>query len=204
VSVVRVRVTLRLTVSQSFRLGFEPRLGLMTRYLFPHESCCPVYMGRPLWREDGSVFCQGQSIICHLSVYTYYLQHDIYQLIYVQYVQGLCQSKLGTADYALLIVATATTAVSHLNGPPNLPTWRAGPRIYIPQWQGGPVIPPGTGFAFRRLLRLAELRCRYSRTPSSFIIHHVSVSDGYEHRSLKEEVLKRTNRLLSFDTIRTA
>jgi hypothetical protein len=32
------------------------------------------------------------------------------------------------------------------------------PRIFIPQEQGGPVIPPGTGFPFRRLLRLAELR----------------------------------------------
>jgi hypothetical protein len=36
------------------------------------------------------------------------------------------------------------------------------PRIYIPQEQGGPVIPPGTCFPFRRLLRLAGLRCRYS------------------------------------------
>jgi hypothetical protein len=32
-----------------------------------------------------------------------------------------------------------------------------GPRIYIPQEQGGPGIPPGTGFPFRRLLRLARL-----------------------------------------------
>jgi hypothetical protein len=31
-----------------------------------------------------------------------------------------------------------------------------GPCIYIPQEQGGPVIPPGTGFPFRRLLRLAN------------------------------------------------
>jgi hypothetical protein len=37
-----------------------------------------------------------------------------------------------------------------------------GPRIYISQEQGGPVIPPGTGFPFRRLLRLARLRWRYS------------------------------------------
>jgi hypothetical protein len=36
------------------------------------------------------------------------------------------------------------------------------PYIYIPQEQGGPVIPPGTGFPFRRLLRLARLRWRYS------------------------------------------
>jgi hypothetical protein len=40
------------------------------------------------------------------------------------------------------------------------------PRIYIPQEQGVPVIPPGTGFPFRRLLRLAGLRWRYSNPPS--------------------------------------
>jgi hypothetical protein len=34
-----------------------------------------------------------------------------------------------------------------------------GRRIYIPQEQGDPVMPPGTGFPFRRLLRLAGLRC---------------------------------------------
>jgi hypothetical protein len=32
-----------------------------------------------------------------------------------------------------------------------------GSRIYIPREQGGPVIPPGTGFTFRRLLRLARV-----------------------------------------------
>jgi hypothetical protein len=37
-----------------------------------------------------------------------------------------------------------------------------GFRIYIPQKQGIPVIPPGTGFPFRSLLRLAGLRWRYS------------------------------------------
>jgi hypothetical protein len=40
-----------------------------------------------------------------------------------------------------------------------------GPCIYIPQEQGGPVIPPGTGFPFLRLLRLAGLRWRYSNPP---------------------------------------
>jgi hypothetical protein len=38
-----------------------------------------------------------------------------------------------------------------------------GPCIYVPQWQGGPIIPPGSGFPFRRLLRLAELRWRFSK-----------------------------------------
>jgi hypothetical protein len=40
-----------------------------------------------------------------------------------------------------------------------------GPRIYIPQEQGGPIIPPGIGFPFRCLLRLAGLRWRYSTPP---------------------------------------
>jgi hypothetical protein len=39
------------------------------------------------------------------------------------------------------------------------------PRIYIPQEQGGPVIPPGTGFPFSRLLRLVGLRWSYSNPP---------------------------------------
>jgi hypothetical protein len=58
---VRVRVTLQLTVSQSVCLGVEPRPGLMTRYLFILESYRPVHMGRPLWREVGSVIV-GKSV----------------------------------------------------------------------------------------------------------------------------------------------
>jgi hypothetical protein len=37
--------------------------------------------------------------------------------------------------------------------------------IYVPQWQGGPVIPPGTRFPFRRLLRHAGIGWRYSNPP---------------------------------------
>jgi hypothetical protein len=40
-----------------------------------------------------------------------------------------------------------------------------GPLIYIPQEEGGPVILPGTGFPFLRLLRLSGLRWRYSNPP---------------------------------------
>jgi hypothetical protein len=39
------------------------------------------------------------------------------------------------------------------------------PRIYIPLEEGGPVISPGTGFHFRRLLRKAGLRWKFSTTP---------------------------------------
>jgi hypothetical protein len=42
-----------------------------------------------------------------------------------------------------------------VRGSPNL---GPDPRIYIPQEQRGPIISPGTGFPFRRLLRLAGLR----------------------------------------------
>jgi hypothetical protein len=40
-----------------------------------------------------------------------------------------------------------------------------GPRIYILQEHGGPVIPPGIGVPFRRLLRLAGLWRRHSNPP---------------------------------------
>jgi hypothetical protein len=40
-----------------------------------------------------------------------------------------------------------------------------GPRIYIPQEKDDPVIPPDTGFPFRRPLRLAGIRWRYSYLP---------------------------------------
>jgi hypothetical protein len=47
---------LRLTISPSVSLGVEPHLGLMTRYLLLFDSYGLVFVGRPLWREDGSFF----------------------------------------------------------------------------------------------------------------------------------------------------
>jgi hypothetical protein len=46
---VKVKVTLRLTVSQSVSLG--------VRYLLLFDSCGLMFVGRPIWRENGSVFC---------------------------------------------------------------------------------------------------------------------------------------------------
>jgi hypothetical protein len=69
----------------------------------------------------------------------------------------------------LLTLASAVILESEstvLNSEPlNLEGQRPGPRIYIPQWQGGPVIPRDTRFRFRRLLRLAGPRLRYSNPP---------------------------------------
>jgi hypothetical protein len=47
---VKVKVTLRLTVSQSVSVGVEPHLGLMTRYLllFVTYGLVFFFVGRPL------------------------------------------------------------------------------------------------------------------------------------------------------------
>jgi hypothetical protein len=43
--------------------------------------------------------------------------------------------------------------------------WHSDPGIYIPQGQTGPVILPGTGFLFRRLLQISGMRWEYSKPP---------------------------------------
>jgi hypothetical protein len=48
------------------------------------------------------------------------------------------------------------------------------PRIYIPQKQVGPVIPPETGFPFRRLLRQTGRRRRYSNLPPRAVMGNVN------------------------------
>jgi hypothetical protein len=53
--------------------------------------------------------------------------------------------------------------LSQIRGSPH--PGRLGPRIYIPQQQGCPVVPPGTGFPFRRFVRLTGLQWRHSIPP---------------------------------------
>jgi hypothetical protein len=45
------------TDGQSVSLCVEPNLGLMTRYLLLFDSYGLIFVERPLWGEDGSVFC---------------------------------------------------------------------------------------------------------------------------------------------------
>jgi hypothetical protein len=85
-------------------------------------------------------------------------------------------STCGHSPYVSLTIAAGTCQRSHSRVRVPRDSWPnstfsdsrlpqpggPGPRIYIPQEQYGPVIPPGTGFPFRRLLRLAGLRWRYS------------------------------------------
>jgi hypothetical protein len=60
-----------------------------------------------------------------------------------------------------------------------------GSRIYIPQEEGGLVIPPGTGFPFSRLLRLARLWWMYSNSSPHRSSHEILVilSRGGPHRT---------------------
>jgi hypothetical protein len=59
----QVKVMLWLTVSQSVCFGVKFTLELVTRYYFLSESCCVVSVGRPLWREVGSLSCQSLSSV---------------------------------------------------------------------------------------------------------------------------------------------
>jgi hypothetical protein len=63
------------SVSQSVLVS-SPVRGSWPDIYFYFESYCPVYMGRPLWREDGSVICLGQSVVMSLvSIYTFLQVH---------------------------------------------------------------------------------------------------------------------------------
>jgi hypothetical protein len=64
---------------------------------------------------------------------------------------------------------------------------RQGPRIYIPQKQGSPVISPDTEFQFHRLLRLAGIRWRYSNPPPRGVAYSCSSCAPY-NRSVRTTV----------------
>jgi hypothetical protein len=111
---VKVKVTLRLTVSQSVCLGVKPNLGLLTRdfFFFP-QSYCLVFLRRSLWREVGSVICQflwlQSAVVCQyihtsftLNIYIIYVRHSSVIIQYIQNIQVLDQFRLCTADYALV------------------------------------------------------------------------------------------------------
>jgi hypothetical protein len=82
----------------------------------------------------------------------------------------------GSVIYRTVVSGPFHTSHSWVEVPPNSRLYftvssetpqpgEPGPRIYIPQEQGGPDIPPDTGFLFCRLLRLAGLRWRYYNPP---------------------------------------
>jgi hypothetical protein len=70
-----------------------------------------------------------------------------------------------------------------------------GPCIYIPPEHGGSVIPPGTGFPFRRLLRLAGLRWRYSNPPPHAVLqlNFLSLYTEYDMDRIENTAYNRSS-----------
>jgi hypothetical protein len=107
------RVTLRLTVCQSVRLGVQPTLGLTTRCYFPLEVWCLKFsvlslFGRPLWREVRSVICQSKSVVvCQVETHIYIFCVIHISDMYIQCIKSFFQSRLGTADYAPLFTSSS-------------------------------------------------------------------------------------------------
>jgi hypothetical protein len=68
--------------------------------------------------------------------------------------------------------------------PEGLPQSRGpGPRIYVPQEQSGPVIPPGTEFSLHRLLQLAVLWWKYSNPPPHGLMWTLETTPCYTDSS---------------------
>jgi hypothetical protein len=94
-----------------------------------------------------------------------YIKLKIYIVLHLQYNKiftiytGLVQSRLCTADYALLTSNLVYHGSRTHDRRPPQPVG-PGPCINITQYQGDPVIPPTTGFPFSRLLLLARPRWR--------------------------------------------
>jgi hypothetical protein len=92
-------------------------------------------------------------------------------------------------------------------------TWRARAPYLYPPGTGCPVIPPSTGFHFRRFLRLAGLRWRYSNPLPSYITTSHGLNRKYHspkshycclsircRGNLFVEPLINNGRLLSFNS----
>jgi hypothetical protein len=136
-----------------------------------------VLLTSPLWNFLSEGFCLKVAVLSlwgALSGERAFLKFAVQSLN----VQKSCK----TSNHTLL---------SHLRLPqPGGP----GSSIYIPQEQGGPVIPPGTGFPLRRLLRLAGLRWRHSNPPPTWRARSLYVCILYIYIFLRNRMVKSKSR----------
>jgi hypothetical protein len=130
---VKAKVTLRPTVSRPVRLGVRRSSGTRDQIFFLIETvfrqlrvCCFVAPTLTRGRVCNlllllvpleSVFCQYQSIVSQYvhKIFILSVWHSSGMYSYIQYVQGHFQSRLGTADYALV--------TSSLHSYDSLDTW---------------------------------------------------------------------------------
>jgi hypothetical protein len=154
------------TNSQSVSMSWHrAHLRTCDQILTLSEFRCVVFVGRHLWREVGSVSCQSLSaIIVHcqfLFCFCFFILHVIH-FMYIQYTQGLVSP--GSVQQIMLIICSLyynsnliTWTVVRLTATKLKPLKFSMSRfalpyiaditiiIYIPQEQGGPVIPLDTG-----------------------------------------------------------
>jgi hypothetical protein len=55
------------------------------------------------------IVCSSKSFVIMYRIFIFYMLNMLIN-IYIKYIQGLCQSRISTADYALFLVASATRA----------------------------------------------------------------------------------------------
>jgi hypothetical protein len=112
--------------SQSVCLGVEPTLWTLHQILLPFQEfgsgiCCPVSVGRPLWREAWPVLCKSQ--YSHLSLCTFTINIFVFHTftIYIYTLYNTYNTYIYKASFSLgsvqqimpyySLVAHATTAV---------------------------------------------------------------------------------------------
>jgi hypothetical protein len=136
---IKVKVILRPTVSWPVRLGVRHPSGTRDQFFLLLEI---------FFRQLRVCYFVAPSLmrgrVCNLLL-----------LLVLASAVPLGSESRGTQDH---IVLPQFLKLPQSGGP--------GPRIYIPQEQRGPDIPPGIEFPFRRFLQLVGLRWRYSIPPT--------------------------------------
>jgi hypothetical protein len=146
---VKVKVTLRLTVSQSVSLGVEPHLGSLPDIYYSLTVTVLFWWGALSDERTGLSFeyAAGPRQHSHSRVR---VPWESWPYFTVSDLRLPFSSPPTTRRVTVEVFDHASTRVPKPGGP--------GPRIYIPQEQGCPVIPRGTKSPFRRLRRLPGLQ----------------------------------------------